>query len=136
MPSFRVPDPEEHARFLAGGLTRYPYDILLATLNEMDAVEAEYHTLLAQASPILVPHDRYVGDIEYAPESVKRLYQVVSLETPTFCLGNIKHGGRQEAYPVAKWQKQIGTYHHVIGKLKRALAACAEQEGGAACTSK
>jgi hypothetical protein len=120
-----VPTKELHDRFLAGGLTKYDYGTIVAALKEMDELVEEECQLLAQAADLIRPHDQYMGDIAYAPEHIQKLDALTRSDiTPIFQTGNTRHGGRQEKWPVDKWQKQMATYRRANSNLRKALEAC------------
>ena len=120
-----VPSRELHTRYLNAGLTRYGYEEIIGALQEMDKLVKEAEELATQASALIRPHDIYPGDIFHAPEEIQRVNDLTSSDLwPVFQLGNIKGGGRQEKWPVDKWQKQMATYRRANSRLHKAIEAC------------
>ena len=122
----QVPDEALHSRFFAGGLTAYDYQAVIGALTGMDALLARYNDLLQRAGDIIHPYDQYPGDLAYAPAQIQRLNKIACADTPTFQTGNIKHGGRQEQWPVATWQTQMATYRRIIARLEQWFAEAEE----------
>lgn len=122
----QVPDRELHARYFAGGLTKYGYNDIFLTLQEMDQLEKEADILIERASALVRPYDQYPGDIFFAPESVQKVNELTTSDRwPShLCEGNIKGGGRQEKWPVEKWQRQMASLRRAVTRLRKTVEIC------------
>lgn len=114
-----MPTPEEHARKLAYGLTKYAYEEVRQSIEEAQQIEQQYQQAMNDACAIVEPFEIIPFARAAMPAHLRDLdirLEQIHLNVPAFEMGQ----GR-ELYTIPTWRKEVASYRRAIKQIEKAV---------------
>jgi hypothetical protein len=119
---------EVHARFLAGGLTRYTYAEVAQAAAEVDGLAAAWKALTDRIywtylEPERIAQQGYFLWDAYLEGDARLLYDLAyRVEEPA-----LRWGNHPDHFPIKEWAKGARQYRRLIARLSAAVAQVEKQ---------